>query len=212
MNTASLRIALLCVPLAALAGCSVDGVDQVFGRSPGGASGNGGASGEGGQTTSGPTTTDTTTSGPGTTTTTSGPSTTTTTTSGPTTTTTTNSGPSTSTGMPIGPTVSCNNSPCDAGQVCCFYQFQEGQDFCADPGTCPGQQGWFEISCNGPDDCNGGVCCGLWNNQIGWYQISCEANCDQGLTMCTGDPGVCDGGTTCNPSGALGQGYSYCGN
>lgn len=216
----SLRFVVRTVGIAlgagvALTGCSVDGIDLVFGRDGGGSSQGGhattgGAPGTGGESV-GPTTTDTTTTTSGPTTTTSGPTTTTTTTSGPTTTTVT-SGPATTTGGPLGPSVYCNGGACADGEVCCYNQFQEGVDYCSQAGQCPNQQGWIEITCNGPDDCDSGVCCGHWNNQVGWFQVSCEPSCTQGLTMCFSDPGICDNGTMCTPSSGLGQGYSYCGN
>lgn len=196
---------LACVFLVTLmTACSVDNVDGVFGnpQSNGGATGDGGSqssqngtSGNGGDV-NGPSVTN----GPGNTAT-NGPTTT-----GPTTT----DGPSTSTGPdPGGVELYCANEPCDGGDVCCYYQFSKGQDFCAAPGQCPGQDGWFEIGCNGPADCATGHCCGKWNNQVGWFEVQCASSCGDDFEMCFDDPGVCNGGN-CTGSQALGQGYSYC--
>lgn len=205
-----MRIAFFCV--LGLAGgavaCSAD-VDDLFGGAAaeggsGGASGQTTATGPGGQTTGttgpGGQTTDTT----GQTTSTSGPTTSTVTT-GQTTTVTT--------GGPLLPTLSCNDAPCAAGQVCCYFQFEAGQDFCSAPNTCPDNNGWMEITCSGPDDCPGQVCCGTFNNQS-WVDVSCQNQCNGGneLTLCSGDPSVCEFGTQCQQSQLLGQGYSYCGN
>ena len=76
---------------------------------------------------------------------------------------------------------------------------------------CDGSE-WTEISCNTADDCNGGVCCGTYDQ--GWIQVECAQQCNGGndLVMCFGDPGACMPGETCTPSQALGDGYAFCGN
>jgi hypothetical protein len=197
------RACFLLVALSITA-CSVDDVDGVFGRTGnnGGASGDGGSNGalngpngNGGES-NGPTMTN----GPVTNTVTNGP--------GPTTVTNTvTTGPE-----PQTVELFCANAPCAANEVCCYYQFAKGQDHCAAAGECPGQDGWFEIGCNGPADCESGHCCGKWNNQVGWYEVQCAAECGGGdeLEMCYGDDSVCNGGA-CDDSQALGTGYSFCG-
>jgi hypothetical protein len=185
--------------------CSTD-VDDLFG----GSANEGGSGAAGG---AGPGATSSVTTGPG------GPATTgpggqtssaTTTT---TTVATTTSVATTTTGGNLSPTVSCNNAPCNAGEVCCYLIFEAGQDFCSAPGSCPGDDGWIELSCNGPDDCPNQVCCGTFNNQS-WVDVSCQDSCNGGneLLMCEGDASVCELNTVCQPSQLLGGGYSYCGN
>ena len=206
-----MRAVLLCLAVfsPALLACSTD-VDDLFGSS----ANEGGSGGAATTTTSaGPNGSTSITTGPGGQTTT-GPggqtSTATTTTTVATTTTTV---ATTTTGGPLMPTVSCDNAPCDGGQVCCYLIFEAGQDFCAAPGTCPQNDGWIELSCNGPDDCPNQVCCGTFNNQS-WVDVSCQDNCNGGneLTMCEGAPSACDPTEVCQPSQLLGGGYSYCGN
>ena len=104
----------------------------------------------------------------------------------------------------------CDNNECGPGQVCCFNRFTQGVDFCAATGTCPDGNEWTEISCNTADDCNGGVCCGTYDQ--GWIQVECAQQCNGGndLVMCFGDPGACMPGETCTPSQALGD--AFCGN
>jgi hypothetical protein len=75
--------------------------------------------------------------------------------------------------------------------------------------------GEIEISCNGPEDCPGQVCCGDYDNFQGHYTgIYCQDTCTPGQTkvvMCEGMPTVCDSfGYMCYPSQVLGGGYSYC--
>jgi len=110
------------------------------------------------------------------------------------------------------PTLWCNNAECSPGQVCCYYLPSEGQDFCASQGACPDENGWIEITCNGPDDCPNAVCCGTIQNNS-WVDVSCQNDCNGGneLELCTGDPSVCELGM-CQQSQLLGQGYMYCGN
>jgi hypothetical protein len=112
----------------------------------------------------------------------------------------------------LSPTVWCNNAECAAGEICCYYIPSEGQDFCSSQGSCPAEDGWIEISCNGPDDCPNAECCGTLQNNT-WIDVSCSSNCNGGneLELCSGDPGACDIGT-CQQSMLLGQGYMYCGN
>ncbi|HTJ83258.1 MAG TPA: hypothetical protein VL400_16175 [Polyangiaceae bacterium] len=186
-------------------GCAVDGIDTIFGNSgAGGGDGSGGAAAQQSSTTDGQTSaTDGSTSTSATTT-----SSTTTSTSATTAATT---GVTTG-GNTGGITVYCNGSPCDEGDVCCFDKFTAGQDFCSAPGTCPDGGEWTEIACNGPDDCNGGQCCGKFDPQQGWTQIECKQSCGSDTVMCGDDPLACDLGDLCHSSASLGNGYGYCGN
>jgi hypothetical protein len=118
-----------------------------------------------------------------------------------TTTTTTTTGP----GSDV--VVFCAGSPCMAGQVCCFHLENSDLDACGDAGACGPNT--ITLSCNGPEDCPGGVCCGDYNGN-GYDGVSCEPTCEQGLTMCAGMPLVCGPGQQCLPSNYLGQGYAYC--
>jgi hypothetical protein len=112
----------------------------------------------------------------------------------------------------LSPTVWCNNGECAPGEICCYYIPAEGQDFCSSQGTCPDENGWIELSCNGPDDCPMEECCGTLQNNT-WVDVSCSSDCNGGnqLELCYGDPGACEVGT-CTQSMLLGQGYMYCGN
>lgn len=201
---------LLACSLALTLGCSVDGIDTVFGnpaeggRSAGGQGPGGagqGATGQGGVPVTDDvvtaTTDDATVTSTSNSTVTSGPSTST----------------STTTGGPSDITVFCDGDNCVPGQVCCYYQFEAGQDFCAAPDSCPDQEGWVQMACNGPDDCGGGECCGWFSQQTGWGTIECRDQCEVGqVELCFGDPSACEGANqSCSPSQALGFGYSYCG-
>jgi hypothetical protein len=187
-------------------GCSTD-VSDLFsdgGESQGGAGGAPAATTGTGNTAA--------TNGPGPTSTTGGPTTTvaqTTVTNGPTTDTATVT--TTVTTGPTVPNVFCNNQECGAGEICCFFLYEKGMDFCSGPGTCPDpDQGWLEIGCNGPDDCPGQQCCGQHNGQ-NWVDISCNSNCGGLIEMCEPDNPTCTAGQ-CNQSQVLGNGYGYCGN
>ncbi|MFO0555210.1 MAG: hypothetical protein U0271_42925 [Polyangiaceae bacterium] len=181
-----------------VAGCSVDGVDNVFGRPPGdGGGGNGGSSnttgGFGGVPSNGGAGGDMTT-------------TTTSTTSSTTTSTTT----TTSTGVIDAPQVSCNNQECDPGKVCCYNA--AAPDFCSLPGGCPNMDGWISIGCNDTTDCEAGAqCCGKWTSQTGWIQFECKSSCsgDENM-MCDPLASDCPPGQFCTPSAALGVGYGFC--
>ncbi len=63
------------------------------------------------------------------------------------------------------------------------------------------------------------VCCGVFKlvgQDQGYQGVSCETTCDppgfnyMGVIMCTGDPGVCPGGSSCNSSQVLPSGYKFC--
>jgi hypothetical protein len=191
---------LLIVVAATSFGCSVD-VDNLFGQADDGQSGGRGQGGAPGTTTGNPDGGNSTTGNPETTTDTTG--------QGPVTSSTdaTTTGPN-----PTGPTVYCNDLPCADGEICCWYAFAIGKDFCADSGECPDFEGWTELQCNGPDDCPDAECCGTWTEQTSWIGSECASSCNGGnqYELCFGDPGTCDVGT-CKSSMSLGVGYSFCG-
>jgi hypothetical protein len=95
--------------------------------------------------------------------------------------------------------------------VCCFNPKGPG-DHCAHPGQC--NQGYVEISCNGPEDCAGGVCCATvdWQMQPPYTGIACAATCDgmNNLTLCDPMNPKCPNNTQCGMSQVLGQGYFVC--
>lgn len=190
--------ALFCILAVALTACGPD-LDDLFSDNP--RNGAGGGSG---------TTTGSTHAAAGQTTNTV---TATSTTVATTTTTTISVGPTTSSASG-GPTVFCMDTPCEAGDVCCFYTPFAGQDECSSTGECPRpQQDYITLECNGPDDCPGAKCCGGWTDQTGWQYTQCKSDCNQQneMTMCYGDPSACDPGEDCKASMVLGMGYSYCG-
>jgi hypothetical protein len=54
--------------------------------------------------------------------------------------------------------VTCPGVPgcsCGAPSVCCLAAIESRNGSCVDPRTCAG----VELTCDGPEDCNGGVCC-----------------------------------------------------
>lgn len=191
--------------------CAVEGIDNVFGQNTGddgggGANGNGAAPSDGGNpnpdTTPsvGGAPTDGGNPNPG-----PGPG-------GGMPPDTTDQGPSpTTTGEPPPPpVVYCNSSECLPGQVCCHNQLVAQFDECVEAGACNGD-GWVELSCNGPEDCEAGdECCGDFNNETGWGRIECRSQCNGNqIEHCFGNDGACDQGE-CTPSSSLGFGYSYC--
>jgi hypothetical protein len=103
--------------------------------------------------------------------------------------------------------VYCNDQPCDPGEVCCFSPFG-GQSACGAAGSCP--DGAVEVSCNDPTDCPGATCCGDYNGT--YTAVYCQPTCEGAgkILQCEGQPDVCPPGETCNPSGILGDGYSFC--
>jgi hypothetical protein len=209
---------------AVLLGCSVDYGD-VFSDEPSGAGGSGGDGGSSAATTSGPasstsgggtsTTGSSTSASAGATTGSTASATGATTGAGATSSTTaagTTSAATTGSGTPTGPTVYCAGSPCNAGEICCFNYFNDTLDRCDAPGMCGPTNQWLEVGCNGPDDCNGGVCCGTYSQQYETYvAVQCKPQCGFGeLVMCFSDPGACPPGTSCQDSGKLGDGNAYC--
>ena len=194
----------LTLPLLFGAGCVLLGVVGVAcGSAPGEelfGSGSGASGGAGGSTT---TTSSTTSSG----TTSSGTTSSCSSSSSSSSSTSSSSSSSSSSSGGTGAVVFCKGAPCDAGQVCCFHSNNPDMDHCGAPASCGG--GYIELSCNGPEDCNGGVCCGDYDFQQQHYNgVSCQPVC-QGVTLCTGNPAVCTVGQ-CQQSQTLGSGYQVC--
>lgn len=118
-----------------------------------------------------------------------------------------------------GPTfqVPCAAMLCPVKEVCCV-QIMGGnsnvQLGCAAPGGCPMATD-FEVTCDGPEDCQGAdVCCGHYTGTH-WDAISCLATCTNfagGERVMCGGPGapnmlLCT--NMCLASNAL-SGYYYC--
>jgi hypothetical protein len=109
---------------------------------------------------------------------------------------------------PTDVTVYCKNAPCPQGQVCCFHVSDPNLDQCSAPGSCG--DNYITLSCNGPEDCPSGECCGDWGGQS-YLGVSCVPSCaGDDVLMCEGNPGVCPSGENCFQSQTLGEGYSYC--
>jgi len=120
---------------------------------------------------------------------------------------------SSSTGNPL-PQVACSGPvECNPGEVCCFNRGPN--DHCGKPGNCGGDL--IEISCDGPEDCPGSICCGDRdpNNMFQPYlDIKCQAMCDPintaQVVICGNDASVCNQyGLQCQPSTVL-PGYMIC--
>jgi hypothetical protein len=101
--------------------------------------------------------------------------------------------------------------------VCCIGNGAIQAEKCEAPGGCTG--GAAQFSCSSPADCPGEVCCAhyvLVNNgmTVKYTGASCANTCGDASSeyiICTGDPSVCTGGTTCQTS-ELGPGYQVCHN
>lgn len=110
-----------------------------------------------------------------------------------------------------GPTnvVFCADNECNPKEVCCFHQTMSGLDHCSADPNCG--MGYSVLSCNGPSDCPGALCCATRMNQV-YTDISCQATCDGfgQYVMCEGDQSVCPMGLTCQQSMSLGTGYMLC--
>jgi hypothetical protein len=141
MKTLGLAAAIAAVSFL---GCSTD-VSDLF--SDGGEQG--GAGGAPAATTGAD---KTATNGPGPTSNTVGPSTTvgqTTVTNGPSTATSTATATTAVTTGGSVPNLFCNNQQCGAGEICCYFLYEKGMDYCEEAGGCPDEsQGWIEIGCN----------------------------------------------------------------
>jgi len=107
--------------------------------------------------------------------------------------------------------VFCNGAPCLTGDICCFNPNGPG-DHCGQAGQC--DPGFVELSCNGPEDCPGQICCAT-TDQGGQTVtgISCQATCSQpnDFVVCSQQqPNVCQGNTQCQTTNFLGNGYRLC--
>ena len=107
--------------------------------------------------------------------------------------------------------VPCNNGLCAVGEVCCVGSSNNDKAGCAMSGNC--QSGTFAVSCDGPEDCEGGdVCCGVYNGA--WMQISCESSCSNyqagERVICGNNSSNCPmSNPSCIQSGSL-PGYYWC--
>ncbi len=108
-------------------------------------------------------------------------------------------------------TVFCAGSECEPGNVCCYRRYDQGQsqDFCSPDANCG--NGYSVLSCNGPSDCPGAICCATRMNND-YTDISCQVTCDGAgqLIMCEGDQSVCPANLNCEQSMSLGTGYQIC--
>jgi hypothetical protein len=87
-------------------------------------------------------------------------------------------------------------------------------DVCGKPGQCG--DGFVEVGCNGPNDCEmNEVCCGRYSQTTGYQLVECTTNCGNsggtvGIVMCGDDPGTCGPQEQCYQSGFLPTGHGYC--
>jgi hypothetical protein len=77
--------------------------------------------------------------------------------------------------------------------------------------------GYVELTCNGPEDCPGQLCCAAFQvqGQQAFYNgISCAPTCDQQnqLVVCSDANPTCPPGAQCQDSQLLGDGYKICRN
>jgi hypothetical protein len=82
---------------------------------------------------------------------------------------------------------------CAAPDACCMAGADSNSAACVDPRTCGG----FMLTCDGPEDCGGGVCC------LTSTGSSCsDASACTGSWICREDSqcGVSPNGTSCNPA------------
>jgi hypothetical protein len=103
--------------------------------------------------------------------------------------------------------VSCGNTPCAAGEACCYDPVNQQQVGCAPARTCGG--GLVELACDGPSDCPGAICCGSWIGAT-WTEMSCQPTCSDpsDRILCGGDASQCVA-SGCTESGAA-PGYHWC--
>jgi len=108
--------------------------------------------------------------------------------------------------------VLCDVAPCDVstGGVCCLPR-GSGGPACEPSGTdC--ETFYTTVTCDGPDDCPGQICCGRY--QTGSYAwVRCEDSCDGFgyYTLCNpAGPNICDGNETCQESDPLPDSYFVC--
>jgi hypothetical protein len=121
------------------------------------------------------------------------------------------------------PPVICDNggsTTCAAGEVCCYNETPGVADSCAQPGHCAA--GFVELSCSGPSDCPGGICCatGMFVGPAGQQEflysgISCQTTCppigESGFAICSGPASTeCGAGKQCIASNLLPPIYYVC--
>ncbi len=193
--------------VAVMSGCVTD-AESLFSNNPngtdtGGAGGSGQSSGQGGSTVS-----SSSTGGPGSSSSSStgGPSSSS---SGMGSSSSGMGSSSSSSGGPTNVTVFCAGNECKSKEICCYHQQDPNLDHCSvDPNCGPG---YSVLSCNGPSDCPGSLCCATrMNNE--YTDISCQTTCEGfgKYIMCEGDQSVCPMGLTCQQSMSLGTGYMLC--
>lgn len=87
------------------------------------------------------------------------------------------------------PGVACLGAACAPGMICCREVLVPGQasTYCLEDGVCEGAR--FE--CDGPEDCDGGVCCAGDDGRV-----SCASTCS-GMTACHTDQD-CAGAACCD--------------
>jgi hypothetical protein len=113
------------------------------------------------------------------------------------------------------------NTTCAAGEVCCYNEMPGVPDSCAAPGQCGSS--YVELSCSGPDDCPGQVCCAMGmyvgnppNQEFMYSSISCKATCPYTdpttqFPVCSGLTDTeCGVGRQCVASDLLPPGYYIC--
>lgn len=99
---------------------------------------------------------------------------------------------------------------CDLGQICC-YDENGYNDVCSDPAACSAMAGYIVVTCDGPEDCPGEICCATYDAAEQTYtDISCADVCAS-QTLC--DPAAsmpCPNGQVCKSTQYLDPGYSAC--
>jgi len=91
-------------------------------------------------------------------------------------------------GQVVGDGVACGNATCrtDQSEVCCAL-WSTNEETCE--ASCP--QGAATLACDGPEDCDGKVCC-----RDGTGEMSCKASAECGARVChTGSD--CSSGDKC---------------
>lgn len=112
---------------------------------------------------------------------------------------------------PIPPAVKCASGKCVSPDACCTDQSTYYE--CLIPFTCssPGQ---ISVGCDGPEDCPGMFCCGVWDDANSKYSsVSCLGECAApNFRICHfGDPKPgCPLNRPCETEILLGPGYGYC--
>lgn len=110
--------------------------------------------------------------------------------------------------------VQCGTSQCKVagGGTCCVSQ--QGFD-CITSQYCPAYPPAAPITCDGPEDCPGQVCCGTimqYGGQSFYSRVRCQSNCGQQdeRVFCGNHQNACPNGTQCQNSQLL-PGFRACG-